>query len=115
MSCGLFSCNGESTGCRTSCQLDAHCIATAYCDPAAMVCGPKLDSGQMCPLGSRQCKSGACADGVCCDKACDAQCESCLGARTGGIDGTCAFIPAGTDPDGECSGSHACNGTGGCD
>jgi hypothetical protein len=43
-------------------------------------------------------------------------CESCLAANTGGVDGTCAAVTAGADPDGECpdQGATTCesNGTG---
>jgi hypothetical protein len=74
-----------------------------------------VDCGGSCPpceegaLGSScdsddDCDSGHCPpdDGVCCDTACSLTCEACLGAKTGGRDGTCDFVEVATDPDGEC-------------
>ena len=66
-------------------------------------CGPGGAQGVPCVTGG--CVAGlTCADGVCCDTACGGLCESCLGAKTGGTNGTCAGITPGTDPDDECSG-----------
>jgi MYXO-CTERM domain-containing protein len=81
-----------------------------------------LDSaGMSCTAGST-CATGFCVDGVCCDTACDGLCVSCLAAETGGADGTCAGVTAGTDPGNECVDSGAaecgtngfCNGFGAC-
>ena len=65
-----------------------------------------------------QCISTHCVDSVCCDTACDGTCEACSAAKTGGIDGTCTFIPADSDPDGECPAGQcvtgSCDGAGAC-
>jgi hypothetical protein len=61
------------------------------------------------------CPSNNCEDGVCCDTKCEGTCRSCLGAETGGSNGTCGFISAGEDPDDECSGSDDCDGAGVCE
>jgi len=57
------------------------------------------------------CLNGNCPfeDKICCDVACNGTCESCVGAKTCGTDGTCAPIVAGTNPDGECT-SGSCFG-----
>jgi hypothetical protein len=47
-----------------------------------------------------ECATGHCADKVCCESACSGTCESCN--LTAGPPGTCAPIPANTDPDKEC-------------
>ena len=69
------------------------------------------------------CHTGFCVDGVCCETACDGTCEACNADLTGGEDGLCAPITAGTDPDDECAegvGADAacapgtCNGAGSC-
>jgi len=71
------------------------------------------------------CVSGACADGVCCDKPCGGVCEACTATKKGaGADGTCGAIADGRDPDMECpaatcSGAtivkaQRCNGAGAC-
>lgn len=56
---------------------------------------PGAPDGAPCTLGTL-CTSGFCIDGVCCDTACGGgkttDCRSCLGAHTGGADGTCAAI-----------------------
>jgi hypothetical protein len=49
------------------------------------------------------CLSGNCVDGVCCDTACGGgaashACSSCIAARTGGVDGTCAALTAAIAP-----------------
>jgi hypothetical protein len=62
--------------------------------------------------GDGECESGSCADAVCCDRACDAACEAC---DLPGSEGTCAGVPAGADPDDECAGGSACNGSGVCE
>ncbi|MBX3184036.1 MAG: hypothetical protein KIT72_00815 [Polyangiaceae bacterium] len=67
---------------------------------------------------SDECESGHCVDGVCCDTACDGPCVACSAERVGGgVDGTCAPITAGADPDSECldQGSASCGTSGACD
>ena len=78
-------------------------------------------NGTPCSSGA-QCLSGACVDGFCCNSPCVATCQACSAAKTGGLNGSCASIPAGTDPDGECATQPApscgttgvCNGAGAC-
>jgi hypothetical protein len=70
------------------------------------------------------CSSGFCADGVCCDRACGGPCEACSTAKKGPgtVEGRCAPVTDGADPDDECgvvgSGVCAtpghCNGQGAC-
>jgi hypothetical protein len=40
---------------------------------------------------------------------------ACAGALTGGEDGVCGNVTAGTDPGSECPGTHNCTGNGDCD
>jgi len=60
------------------------------------------------------CQSANCVDGVCCNTGCNSTCQACVAAQTGGVNGTCAFITAGTDPASECPGAQNCNGAGVC-
>jgi hypothetical protein len=46
--------------------------------------------GAACGSGT-ECRSGHCADGVCCDKACNDGCNACTLARTGRASGTCSW------------------------
>jgi hypothetical protein len=101
-----------------ACATDAHCADAAgtYCKAGACV-AQKAD-GDVC-AGSNECLNGSCPaqDGVCCDTACDATCESCLSAKTGGATGACGAVIVDTDPDAECSdeGAASCGATGnGC-
>ncbi|MFO0588296.1 MAG: hypothetical protein U0441_12180 [Polyangiaceae bacterium] len=71
--------------------------------------------GQTCAIDP-ECVKGNCVDGVCCDTACTGTCVSC---NVTDKEGTCAAIPAGTDPDDECLGGSpfgvaVCNGAGAC-
>src|SRR5690606_24084561 len=71
-----------------------------------------VDCGGSCPpceVGA----SGACADGVCCDDACDGLCLACDTPRTGKALGICAPILPGIDPDDECA-AQVCDGSGAC-
>lgn len=115
--CGLYIdvfCDGSEDQtapvCLTSCQYNSQCDAIAIC--AENVCVAKLSNGEAC-WSSWECVSNYCVDGVCCNSACDGTCMGCTADHTGGSDGTCGFIPAGLDPDGEC-GMTACNGAGAC-
>lgn len=76
--------------------------------------GDSLELGEPCTY-DRQCASGFCnaQDSVCCDKSCDSTCEACVASKTGGSDGFCSYILAGTDPDDECPGGE-CDGFGSC-
>jgi hypothetical protein len=94
------------------CVLDADCAAVVdtWCD--AGVCSPLKIDGDAC-AGDNECLNGNCPadDGVCCDTACGSLCESCLAVDTGGADGTCAPVSAGTDPKMECTlNAVACSG-----
>ncbi len=83
------------------------CEAGALCDGAGACAAP---GGEPCTEDA-SCLDGGCADGVCCDSVCDGLCEACdLDGRVG----TCAPVPAGSDPDAECPASRACDGKGGC-
>jgi len=83
------------------------------------------DAVGLCALGvscdsNSDCASGYCPpqDGVCCDTACALTCEACLAAKTGGEDGSCDFVLAGLDLDGECASEapSTCGASGdGCD
>jgi hypothetical protein len=100
-------------------------VAYAWYDPAfypgeQRVYGRLVSAGKApgsdCSLGS-ECASGRCAEDVCCDDDCSGPCESCLGAHTGGADGACAPVTAGTDPNDDCAeqASTTCGRTGACD
>jgi len=101
-----------------SCQQNGQCDGAGACQqyPSSNGCTPE-------PCGSSdECASGSCVDGICCDGECDGECESCLGAATSNVDGQCAPIVKGTDPDddcsdgssGDCSSIFLCDGTGSC-
>jgi Carbohydrate binding domain len=64
--------------------------------------------------GADQCTSGYCVDGVCCDQSCSFFCFTC--AAPGNV-GTCAPVPVGTDPRGQCEdkGAASCGTDGACD
>jgi MYXO-CTERM domain-containing protein len=66
------------------------------------------------------CVSGFCVDGVCCNAACGGgvatDCQSCLGAMTGGADGTCGTVIATADytcrtASGPCDVAGVCTGS----
>jgi hypothetical protein len=84
------------------------CAFGEFCSGGS--CAAVLSDGSACTQGS-QCQSENCVDGVCCDTTCGATCQSC---GLGGSEGTCSFIPAGTDPDAECAASEVCDGAGAC-
>lgn len=84
-------------------------------DGAAYVFWRGLPLGSPCPAPA-DCASGYCVQGVCCDRACAASCESCSSAHTGAATGTCALVLAGTDPKNQCPAEAAstCGFTGNC-
>jgi MYXO-CTERM domain-containing protein len=106
------SCDGavcaDAYSCDAACVDDTECLGSHHCTGAA--CVADLAAGAACDRDA-QCTSDHCVDGVCCDTACAGVCESCGQV---GLEGTCAAIPAGTDPDDECPGSAACGATGAC-
>ena len=67
-------------------------------------------NGESCG-GGTECVSASCADGVCCDSACSAACMACDLVTSVG---ECKPIPAGNDPDGDCSTGETCDGAGAC-
>src|SRR5262249_29094163 len=71
MSCGAAACT--TSGCRSSCSVDADCGANGYCTSDTKTCAPKKTLGGGCVAGN-ECVLGACIDGVCCDSACQAKC-----------------------------------------
>ncbi len=89
------------------CTGDPDCVPVtdAWCDASVEggTCADKKADGEPCN-GSNECLSASCPgdDNVCCDTLCNSQCVSCLGSSTGGTDGTCDWVSAGTDPDNEC-------------
>jgi len=86
---------------------------------------PQAALGGACTLNA-YCLSSICVDSVCCDKPCTGACEACVAAKKGsGVDGTCAPINDGLDPDKECAAAkcaldgtlvraRVCNGSGVC-
>ncbi len=84
-----------------TCTLSRACDGTGLC---------RLRSGQPCAAGS-DCLSGFCVDGVCCQSACAATCQSCNVAP---VPGMCVPTPAGQPARSGCSGTAACDGAGAC-
>ncbi|WP_170319748.1 hypothetical protein [Polyangium spumosum] len=72
--------------------------------------------GEPCSDGGA-CGSGFCVDGVCCESACAGTCEACNAGATGQLNGTCAPVSAGIDPESECEdeGAASCGRNGSCD
>ncbi|MBI4701073.1 MAG: hypothetical protein HY744_07935 [Deltaproteobacteria bacterium] len=62
---------------------------------------------------AKECLSGFCVDGYCCNEICNGFCKACSAAKSGGQNGTCAFIPGG-NPDNECPPGQQCDGQGAC-
>jgi hypothetical protein len=87
-------------------------VANASCDASNICVGPK-DDGEACAVGT-ECASTHCVDTVCCNELCDGSCRACTAALTGGVDGTCANVTVGTDPDGDCNANQRCSGVGLC-
>ena len=71
--------------------------------------GQLAESGAPCDAATG-CASGHCTDGVCCESACDASCESCA---VNGSEGVCTPAEVGTNPDNECV-SGSCDATRSC-
>jgi hypothetical protein len=88
-------------------------LAMAYIEPAPQ--------GAACSEGS-ECATGACADGVCCDRPCEGACEGCSAAATAsGTNGVCGPIPRGIADNQcliedvrTCGQSGLCDGHGSC-
>jgi hypothetical protein len=106
LNCGLYDeiyCTGEEDQdppeCATSCTLDDECTEGAHCEFGH--CIPDRPAGGPCTrIG--ECEDGLfCVDSVCCSSACAGTCEACDLPTTRGA---CTFVPARSDPDGECAG-----------
>ena len=106
--CLPYNCDAQTGGCRTTCTLDTQCQAFYAC--SAGQC--KKAAGVVCTVGG-ECATGQCVDGVCCQSACNGLCQRCDRA---GREGFCDPVPAGLDPDAECSPDAAgsCHQTGFC-
>ena len=110
IACAPFKCKDASV-CYATCTDGTQCAAGKSCVNSS--CGLK-PRGATCTAGA-ECVDGNCADGVCCDKPCQADCEACnLPSKAG----TCAPVPAGQDPKAKCPAGAAENAVcspGGCD
>ncbi|MBI3180589.1 MAG: hypothetical protein HYZ28_00345 [Myxococcales bacterium] len=116
--CVQSSCPGQCYSCKTSAtpgfcgpvvpgQPDQKsCNGTRSCDSS----GQCLDgNGQPCD-GGQSCGSGACVDGVCCEKASCAPCQACNLPADAGY---CLPVRGTVDPD-SCSGALTCSAQGEC-
>jgi hypothetical protein len=119
--CCDVTCNGTCESCSQDDRLGICTPIPARedpdmeCAPDTLACdglgGCKLLNGQSCSAGV-ECVSGECVDGVCCDTPCGGFCASC---NQTAFEGTCRWIPAGTDPEEEClGGTDVCDGLGQC-
>ena len=119
LNCTPYLCT--STGCPTSCNGDADCIAADYCTGPGGSCVARAMAGVACTADD-QCASTHCTDGFCCGVA---SCGSCSSCGVTGAQGACTPIPAGgADPTGTCTlgmqpaatcgADGLCDGAGGC-
>ena len=107
--CGLYACGALT--CNTTCATDADCSASAYCLGTA--CVARKPIGAVC-TDNGQCTTNSCADGFCCDAPCGGTCEACSVAAGSTVNGTCAPVPNGQDPAGECGSTGKCDGNASC-
>jgi len=112
ISCGSYPCQG--TLCAIDCSPSVLCPSGLWCDSGS--CKAKKTNGSMCN-DNVECSNSACVEGVCCDGACSGTCRSCRAANTGAVEGHCAPVTAGTDPDAECAAApvSSCGNDGYCD
>jgi hypothetical protein len=121
---------GKCVECLSNADCLAHHATTPICDTVQQKCvsctdgikngkeadvdcgGPDCGAclGQPCDPQNGCGKGTFCAmpENICCSSACDKKCEACSKAKTGQPDGTCAPVPFGKDPDGECASLGAC-------
>lgn len=113
--CMPFTCDPSGfPHCRTSCASDNDCVPGITCANGTCGTRPPQADGAGC-LGTADCRSGFCEDGVCCATACRGACQSC---NQQGTVGTCTLIAAGkTDPHALCRnmGFATCGTNGLCD
>jgi len=89
LQCFPFACtkNTNKFGvCPNSCSADGDCIPGFYCATNGQ-CLRRGDLGFNCSTDNG-CLSGFCADGVCCNRRCDATCEAC----NRNTPGTCSTV-----------------------
>jgi len=113
--CGLFpgvACDSAMTQPTDQAgRCDTMCVSNDECDPGAFCnamgrCEAEGEMGDPCGAPD-ECTDGlSCVDGVCCTSACTGACEAC---NVAGSEGSCAPVPDGTDPAGEC-GAIDCGG-----
>ncbi len=115
---GAWACRAFCSGMFVDTSSDA-----SNCGACGNVCAPTVCVNGMCQgtqepgsacLDDMQCQSGSCRDGVCCDTTCGGYCMACSAVLTSGTNGVCSYIPAGTDPQGECPLGKTCSGFGVC-
>lgn len=92
-----YLCGGNDAGCPTGCTMDNECAAGSRCLNG--VCAATLDGGSPCTQDT-QCASTFCVEGVCCNSACAAACDTCTLA---GMAGACVPRPQGS------AGAPACD------
>jgi hypothetical protein len=105
-------CNTACTGACRRCGTGVCTTITSAVDPRTCYGDRICDAageclkvqGRSCASG-RECATGFCVDGVCCNGACNAACQSC---RTG----TCTVLSNTTDR--ECTGGRSCDSRGVC-
>ncbi|MBW2735401.1 MAG: right-handed parallel beta-helix repeat-containing protein [Deltaproteobacteria bacterium] len=74
--CAPYICAPSAASCATTCGDDDDCLGGYYCD-ANGKCLDKKANGVDCGA-AHECESAICtAEGVCCNTACDADCETC--------------------------------------
>jgi hypothetical protein len=109
--CGSSPSKGDANGAQldlgtqrpdalVGCSSAADCASGEVCaGPGIAYCQPGAGHGQACE-DDEHCLSGLCtAEGVCCDRACDAPCETCINKAA------CGLRAAGT----ACGGSGTCH------
>ncbi|PIE17571.1 MAG: hypothetical protein CSA65_08475 [Proteobacteria bacterium] len=99
-SCGGFACKNANS-CRTTCTLEAHCVAPASCDLADNSCKSAQADGTPCGTNGALCTSGYCVDGVCCASASCPECQAC---NISGKEGSCQAVIDGKS----CGGGTSC-------